>query len=59
MINRHNDSLNLAFIVILGIALLISLLLVKPIISNVNLTVSNIGLPAGAINELKKLLSNH
>ena len=59
MINRHNDSLNLIFIVIMGIALLISLLLLKPIISNVNLTVSNIGLPAGAINELKKLLSNH
>ena len=58
MINRHNDSLNLTFIVIIGIALLISLLLVKPIISNVNLTVSNIGLPGDAIKELRKLLGH-
>ena len=59
MINRHNDSINLVFVVVLGIILLISLLLVKPIISNTNLTISNIGLPASAVEELKKLLGNH
>ena len=58
MINKHNDSLNLTFIVIMGIVLLISLLLIRPII-NTNLAISNIGLPAGAIDELKRLLSNH
>jgi len=59
MINRKNDSLNLIFIVIMGIALLISLILAKPIVSNTSLSVSNINLPTGAIEELKKLLSNH
>jgi len=59
MINKHNDSLNLIFIVIMGIALLISLILAKPIVSNMSLSVSNINLPTGAIEELKKLLSNH
>jgi len=58
MINRHNDSLNLTFIVIIGIALLISLLLVKPIISNTSLSVNNIGLPGDAIKELRKLLGH-
>ena len=58
MINRHNDSLNLTIIVIIGIALLISLLLVKPIISNTSLTISNIGLPENAVNELRKLLGH-
>ena len=59
MINRHNDSINLALLVVLGIVLLISLLLVKPVISNTSLTISNVGLPENAVNELKKLLGNH
>ena len=59
MINRKNDSMNLMLVVVLGIILLISLLLVRPIISNTSLTISNIGLPENAVNELKKLLSNH
>jgi len=58
MINKKNDSLNLIFIVIMGIALLISLLLVKPIISNTSLSVNNIGLPGDAIKELRKLLGH-
>ena len=59
MINRKNDSMNLMLVVVLGIILLISLLSVKPIISNTSLTISNIGLPASAVEELKKLLGNH
>ena len=59
MTNRHTDSINLALLVVLGIVLLISLLLVKPIISNTSLTISNIGLPVSAVEELKKLLGNH
>ena len=58
MINRNNDSINLALLVVLGIVLLISLLLVRPIM-NTSLTISNIGLPEDAVNELKKLLGNH
>ena len=57
MINRHNDSMNLMLVVVLGIILLISLLLVKPIM-NTSLTISNIGLPENAVNELKKLLGH-
>ena len=59
MINRHNDSINLMLLVVLGIILLISLILTKPVISNTSLTISNIGLPEDAVNELKKLLGNH
>ena len=59
MINRKNDSMNLMLVVVLGIILLISLLLVRPIISNTSLSVSNIGLPEDAVNELRKLLGNH
>ena len=59
MINRKNDSMNLVFVVVLGIILLISLLLVKPIISNTSLAISNIVLPEDAVEELKKLLGNH
>ena len=58
MINRKNDSMNLMLIVVLGIILLISLLSVKPIISNTSLTINNIGLPEDAVNELRKLLGH-
>jgi len=57
MINRHNDSMNLMLLVVLGIVLLISLLLVKPIINSTNIIVNDVGLPGNAINELKKLLN--
>ena len=57
MINRH-DSMNLVFVVVLGIILLISLLLVKPIKMTTNANIiGNIGLPQNAIEELKKLLN--
>ena len=58
MINRKNDSMNLMLIVVLGIILLISLLSVKPIISNTSLTINNIGLPEDVVNELRKLLGH-
>jgi len=58
MINRHNDSINLTLLVVLGIVLLISLFLIKPVISNTSLSVSNIGLPGDAIKELRKLLGH-
>ena len=58
MINRHNDSINLALLVVLGIVLLISLFLIRPVISNTSLTISNIGLPENAVNELRKLLGH-
>ena len=58
MINRHNDSMNLMLVVVLGIILLISLLLVKPIKMTTNANIiGNIGLPQNAIEELKKLLN--
>ena len=57
MINRHNDSMNLMLVVVLGIVLLISLLLVRPTINSTNIIVNDIGLPGNAINELKKLLN--
>ena len=51
--------MNLVLLVVLGIVLLISLLLVRPVISNTSLTIRNIGLPEDAVEELKKLLGNH
>ena len=58
MINRKNDSMNLMLVVVLGIILLISLLLVKPIKMTTNANIiGNIGLPQNAIEELKKLLN--
>ena len=58
MTNRHIDSINLALLVVLGIVLLISLLLVKPIKMTTNANIiGNIGLPQNAIEELKKLLN--
>ena len=58
MIDRRNDSASLTLLIVLGIVLLISLLLVKPIISNTSLTISNVGLPEDAVNELRKLLGH-
>ena len=58
MINRNNDSMNLILLIVLGIVLLISLFLIRPVISNTSLTISNIGLPENAVNELRKLLGH-
>jgi len=57
MVNRHSD-LKVILVVVLGIILLISLLLARPVVSNTNITIGNIGLPKDAVNELKKLLSH-